>query len=62
MKAITILCAIVFSLRAVWEASYLVQSMSMFPHQPIFIAGQVLALLSYCCLAAFFFMLFSRQR
>lgn len=62
MKAITIICAIVFSLSAAWQASFLVQNISRYHYQPFIYAGQILGVLSQCCLAAFFFTLYSRQR
>src|ERR1700746_2376104 len=62
MKAITLTCAIVFSLYAAWQASFLVQNISRYHYPPYIVGGQVFGVLCQCCLAAFFFTLYSRQR
>ena len=62
MKAVTLVCAIVFSISVVWQAFFLVQNLSRYHYATWIYVGQVLAVLTQCCLAAFFFTLYSRQR
>jgi len=62
MKAVTLLCGIVFTLSVCLGVYNLLQNISRFHFAPIAYLSQGAWLLGQCCLVAFFFTLYSRQR